>query len=127
MYAGTPRRHTGDEVAENYWNMVDRRDRVETVLGDPQLFAAYEELVCLGLAAVFPPPFTGELPKPENERDRNLQLVSAFHVRSFLVAKGEMEEALAPLNTIVRELGGNPDLPLYGGNLDAIYPSPPLR
>lgn len=130
VYAGTvsiARRHTGKEIADLYWEMIHKRDRCESMLGDPRLMAAYEELVSRGLGQVYPPAFKGQLPPPRDERERNLQLVSVFHVWTNMQSSGETDSELDRLATLAKERGGDLEAYLFGADLDAIYPFPHLR
>lgn len=130
VYAGTvsiARKHTGDEIAELYWDMVQKRDRCESLLGDPRLMAAYEELVAGGLGQVYPPAFKGALPSPQTERERSLQLVSLYHVMTNMQDRGAGGTELERLKGLVADRRGDLRAPFYGADLDAIYAFPPLR
>lgn len=124
VYAGTisiGAPHAGPEIADMYWEMGQKRDRAERVHGEPRLLAAYEELVARGLGEVYPPGLKGELPAPRTARERDVFLVSLYHIYSVRRAglgdakDGERAASLA------EGLGGNPSLPYFGVDLDKFY------
>lgn len=121
VYAGTvciSAPHRGDDIAELYWDMAARRDRVEEVFGGAgivQAVAAYEEMIwCRGFARTYPPKLLGEPPAPASEAERRKLLMGLYHLRNTACLNEDPAAETARIEALVRRHGGQVDAPFFG-------------
>lgn len=104
-----------DYLADLYWDMYQKRDRVEEVFGNLRLVAAYEHFVMRGFAQFYPPKFIKAPPEPRNEKERETLLLALYQMRSTAPLLG-VDEARETerVETLARRYGGDPNLPFFG-------------
>ncbi len=113
-------------LANLYWDMNLKRDRVEEIYGNIKPVAAYQSYVNRGYADTYPPKFTKEPPEPRNEEERNKLLVALYfcHISAGIldevIAKGETEKSIKFIEPIVLKYGGDLTKEYFGGTIDLI-------
>lgn len=111
-----------DEIADIYWEKVQKRQPCETLYGDPRVHAAYEVLLAQGVGRVYPPGLIGKLPTPRNDRERNIYLIGLYHMAECAQILGEGQEKVDEVAEIAESIGGNRSAPLFGANIDLAFP-----
>jgi NADP-dependent 3-hydroxy acid dehydrogenase YdfG len=117
VYAGSiiiSKVHDPEELAELYWDMTQKRDRVEEFYGIAEIGEAYEVLVARGYGPGFPPGLTKELPEPKDEAERRTYLLGLYQARTCAVFHPDPAAAEAAADAEAARFGGNPAVPYYG-------------
>lgn len=107
-----------DEIANIYWNKVQNKGPSETLYGDPRIQACYEILLAQGVGRVYPPGLIGKLPKPKDENERNIFLISLAHIANCARILGEGQAKVDEMAELAESIGGDKDKPHFGADVD---------
>lgn len=123
IYVGTisiAKPHTGDEIADLYWDMLTKRDRVEEIYGDRNMaisVSCYEEMLWApGYADTYPRKLNIDPPPPANEQERKKLLLALYHLRCSASRPNvpNREATIAKADSLAKGLGGDITAPFYG-------------
>lgn len=120
VYAGSiiiAKVHDPDELAELYWDMMQKRDRVEEFYGIPELGEAYEVLAARGYGPGFPPGLTQELPQPRDEAERRTFLLGLYQAKLCVQFHPDPAAAAAAADAQAARIGGDIAAQFYGATI----------
>ncbi|MHC8380563.1 SDR family NAD(P)-dependent oxidoreductase [Pseudomonas sp. LB3P14] len=104
--------------AEILWNMVEKRERANKVIGDPLPLAAFETLVVRGYAQPHPAKLIKPLPAARNDDERDKLLLALVHAHMNVARfEDEAPSILANVEREVARLGGDIQAPRFGARL----------
>jgi len=102
------------DYADILWNMAERRELPNVVIGDPVPLAAFETLVARGYAQAHPARLLKPLPAPRSAHERDTLLLALVHARMNAVRFEDAPNILANIEQEVTKLGGNMQTPRFG-------------
>ena len=117
VYAGSiiiAQPHEPVELADLYWDMVLKRDRVEEVHGNPELGESYERLAARGFGPGFPMGLTRELPEPRDAAERRVFLLGLYQARLGARFQPDPAAAIRKADAQAQRIGGVIGAPYYG-------------
>ena len=117
VYAGSiiiAQPHYPERLADLYWDMVQKRDRVEEVHGILELGEAYERLAARGFGPGFPPGLTRELPEPRDAREQRTFLLGLYQARINAKWHPDPDEMIRKADAQAQRIGGDITAPFYG-------------
>ncbi|KAF2802487.1 uncharacterized protein BDZ99DRAFT_468935 [Mytilinidion resinicola] len=114
--------HDSDEIADIYWDKVQKKGPCETLYGDPRVQACYEILLAQGVGRVFPPGLVGKLPVPRDENEKNIFLIALQHIAKCAVILGEGQAKVDEMAELAESIGGDRNAPHFGGVVDKAFP-----
>jgi NAD(P)-dependent dehydrogenase (short-subunit alcohol dehydrogenase family) len=103
-----------EEYADILWNMAEKRERPDVVIGDPVPLAAFETLVVRGFAQAHPARLLKPLPAPRSDHERDTLLLALVHAHMNAVRFEDAPDILANIEQEVTRLGGNMQKPHFG-------------
>jgi NADP-dependent 3-hydroxy acid dehydrogenase YdfG len=103
-----------EDYADILWNMAEKRERPDVVIGDPVPLAAFETLVARGYAQAHPARLLKPLPAPRSDHERDTLLLSLLHAHMNAVRFEDAPNILANIEQEVTKLGGNMQTPRFG-------------
>jgi short-subunit dehydrogenase len=103
-----------EEYADILWNMAEKRESPDVVIGDPDPLAAFETLVARGFAQAHPARLLKPLPAPRNDQERDTLLLALVHAHMNAVRFEDATDILANIEQEVDKLGGNIQAPRFG-------------
>lgn len=96
-----------EHLANLYWDMAQKRDRVEEVYGIPSLLEAFDVLMAKGVTQFYPPKLLQDPPAPRNEVERNqLLLALSYLLKGSALTENPVAEG-ARINALARKYGGD--------------------
>jgi NADP-dependent 3-hydroxy acid dehydrogenase YdfG len=120
VYAGSiiiAQPHEPAELADLYWDMVLKRDRVEEVHGNTELGESYERLAARGFGPGFPMGLTRELPQPRDAAERRVFLLGLYQARMGAHFHPDPAALIRKTDAQAERIGGVIDAPYYGVQL----------
>jgi hypothetical protein len=117
VYAGSiiiAKPHDPNELADLYWDMVQKRDRAEEIYGNLELGESYERLAARGFGPGFPMGLTSELPQPRDAQERRVFLLGLYQARLGAHFHPDPALALHKADAQAQRIGGDITAPYYG-------------
>lgn len=125
VYAGTTcicTVHTGDDIADTYWDMLQKRDRVEEIFGSHELavsVSCYEEMLWApGYADTYPRRLIKDPPAPRNDQERRKLLLGLYSMRRSVSRYPQdypnREQMVNHADELAQSFGGDPVAEYYG-------------
>jgi len=96
-----------EHLANLYWDMGQKRDRVEEVYGIPSLLEAFDVLMAKGITQFYPPKLLRDPPAPRDQRERNqLLLALSYLLKGAVLVENPAAES-ARINALAQKYGGD--------------------
>jgi NAD(P)-dependent dehydrogenase (short-subunit alcohol dehydrogenase family) len=97
-----------DYLADLYWQMYTKRDRVEVIAGDPEAMHAFEVLVLRDQARWFPIPRFLSVVEPTTDEERRTLLL-ALHQSKLMAPMIDDADYVPWLDGLIRSQGSDPE------------------